>query len=125
MQNRKSPCTLFAKYYESNYFYIKAFEKYNKNKSFNIGSFYPFSILFNEIMIECTEKIPEPILVSKTQKTSTFICPIVKIKNTELNADHKTTNRIAIYGQVSNGSNIVALHNKQLSGAGITASVFD
>ena len=40
-------------------------------------------------MIECTEKIPEPILISKTQKTSTFICPIVKIKNSELklNAD--------------------------------------
>ena len=113
------------KYYEQNFFFIKAFETYNKNKSNTMASFYPFSIIYNENMIECTDKIPEPILISKTQKTATFICPIVKIKHTELDLVHKTTNRIAIFGQVSNGSNIVALHNKQISGAGVTASVFE
>lgn len=114
-----------AKYYENNYFYIKAFEKYNKNKSFDMSSFYPFNILYNEIMIECQDKIPEPILVSKTQKTATFICPIVKIRNSELNSVAKTVNKISVFGQLSNGSNIVALHNKQLSGTGIISSVFD
>jgi len=114
-----------AKYYENNYFYIKAFEKYNKNKNHNMSSFYPFNILYNENMIEKVDRIPEPILVSKTQKTATFICPIVKIKNSELNAFHKITTKISIFGQLSNGSNIVALHNKQLSGAGIIHSVYD
>lgn len=67
-----------VKYYEDNYFYIKSFEKYNKISSINAASNYPYNILYKDIMIENVSKIPEPVLIHKTQNTASFIFPIVK-----------------------------------------------
>jgi len=65
-------------YYEDKFFYIKSFEKFNKNKKFNTSTFYPYNLLTKDIMIEKKTKIPEPVLIHKTQATATFIFPIYK-----------------------------------------------
>jgi hypothetical protein len=65
-------------YFKKYFFHIKTFEKFNKNTGTNAMVSYPNSLLFNPILIENLEKMPEPILIHKTQHTASFIFPLIK-----------------------------------------------
>lgn len=65
-------------YYEEKFFYIKSFEKFNKNRKHNTSTFYPYNLLSKDFMIDKVNRIPEPILIHKTQATATFIFPLFK-----------------------------------------------
>lgn len=113
------------RYFEENFLYIKAAEKIDKNKNLNHASFYPYNLLYKDIMIDNCEKIPQPILIHKTSQTSTFIFPLVKVKKNNLSDKYNFVKKVTLFGQISTGTNIVALHNKTLTGTGNMMSVFD
>jgi golgin subfamily B member 1 len=113
------------KYYENYFFFIKSFQNFNKNTNQDASSFYPYSMMYKNILIENSEKIPEPILLYKTSSTATFIFPIVKIKTSGVEAKFKKASKVSLFGQQSTGTNIVQLNNKQLPGTGYITSVMN
>lgn len=113
------------KYYENYFFFIKSFQNFNQNTNQNASYFYPYSMMYKSILIENSEKIPEPILLYKTSSTATFIFPIVKIKTSGVDSKYKKTGKVSLFGQQSTGTNIVQLNNKQLPGTGSITSVMN
>jgi hypothetical protein len=113
------------RYFEEHFFYIKAAENINKNKMFTQNTFYPYNLLYKEIMIDNYEKIPEPVLIHKTQTSATFIFPKIRVKRNNLDEKYNHINKVSLYGQLSSGTNIVALHNKNLNGTGKIIGILD
>ena len=112
-------------YYLNKFFYIKSMERFNKNTNQLSYFYYPYTILNKNIMIDNVEKIPEPILIHKTNKTASFIFPLIKIRRDQLDKIYHNINQIKIFGQISTGSNIVQLNNTTLQNTNKLISIFN
>lgn len=112
-------------YYKQNFFYVKSLERYNLNLNQNMYTYYPYNLRLKPIMIDNVDKIPEPILINKTAKTCTFVFPLIKIRNDQLDKIYHNIPKVALYGQISTGSNCVQLTNKTLNHTGEIVSILN
>ena len=88
-------------------------------------TYYPYNLRLKPIMIDNVDKIPEPILINKTAKTCTFVFPLIKIRNDQLDKIYHNIPKVALYGQISTGSNCVQLTNKTLNHTGEIVSILN
>ena len=112
-------------YYLKHFFYIKSMERFNSNTNELSYFYYPYNLLYKPIMVDNVEKIPEPILVHKTSKNCSFIFPLIKIKKDQLDKIHHNISKIKMFGQISNGSNIVQLNNTTLDNTNKIIPILD
>lgn len=107
-----------SSYYKKYCFEIYASQYSNMLKETNWSTVYPFSLLTKPLMLDVSDKLPEPIIIHKTATTVTLYTPICKLKTHDESLVPKITYNTAIYGQISTGTNIVKLHCNKLSGSG-------